>query len=104
MPSQPADKMREVPRVADTTQQVLRFKRFMREVETGVMVRNSFHPWEVELLVDLQQCHLRANRRRLLRRYQKAAVRSLEMGAPSPLKLSEYLARSRSRRPRASAA
>jgi len=54
--------------------------------------------------VDLDQCVLRANRRRLLRRYQKAAVHGLEMGGQRPLKLSEYLARTRSRRPRASAA
>ena len=90
--------------MADPTQLVVRFKRLMREVESGVIARNSFHPWEVELLVDLEQCELRANRRRLLRRYQKAAVRGLETGAPEPLKLSEYLARTRSRRPRASAA
>ena len=90
--------------MTDTTQLVVRFKRLMREVESGVIARNSFHAWEVELLVDLEQCELRANRRRLLRRYQKAAVRGLETGAVRPLKLSEYLARTRSRRPRASAA
>ncbi len=90
--------------MADTTQLVVRFKRLMREIESGAIVRNSFHPWEVELIVDLEQCRLHANRRRLLRRYQRAAVRSLEMGAPRPLKLSEYMARTRSRRARASAA
>jgi hypothetical protein len=90
--------------VADTAQLVVRFKRLMREIENGELARNSFHPWEVELIVDLEQCRLRANRRRLLRRYQKAAVRGLEMGAQRPLKLSEYLARTRSRRTRASAA
>ncbi len=76
----------------------------MREIESGTLGRNSFHPWEVELLVDLEQCQIRANRRRLMRRYQKAAVRALEMGAQRPLKLSEYLMRTRARRPRASAA
>ncbi len=89
--------------MTDVTQLVLRFKHLMREVESGVMVRNSFLAWEVELLLDIQQCEVRANRRRLLRRYQRAAVRSLEMGAPRPLKLSEYMARSRARRPRAAA-
>ena len=88
----------------DTAQLAIRFKRFMREVESGVMARNNFHQWEVELLVDLEQCELHANRRRLLRRYQKAALRGLEMGAQRPLKLSEYMARTRARRPRASAA
>ncbi len=90
--------------MADTAQLVLRFQRLMREIESGALVRNSFHAWEVELIVDLEQCQIRANRRRLLRRYQKAAVRGLEMGAQRPLKLSEYLARTRARRPRASAA
>jgi hypothetical protein len=90
--------------VADTAQLMVRFKRLMREIENGELLRNSFYPWEVELIVDLEQCHLRANRRRLLRRYQKAAMRGLEAGAQRPLRLSEYLARSRSRRPRASAA
>ena len=90
--------------MADTAQVVVRFKRLMREIESGALARTSFYPWEVELLVDLDQCVLRADRRRLLRRYQKAAVRGLEMGAPRPLKLSEYLARTRSRRPHASAA
>ena len=90
--------------MADTAQLVVRFKRLMREIESGALVRTSFYPWEVELLVDLDQCVLRANRRRLLRRFQKAAVHGLEMGGQRPLKLSEYLARTRSRRPRASAA
>ena len=76
----------------------------MREIESGALARTSFHPWEVELIVDLDQCQLHTNRRRLLRRYQKAAVRGLELGAQGPLKLSEYLARTRSRRQRASAA
>jgi len=100
----PADKTNEVAGVADSAQLIVRFQRLMREIESGALLRNSFHPWEVELIVDLEQCQIRANRRRLLRRYQKAAVRGLEMGAQRPLKLSEYLARTRSRRTRASAA
>jgi len=88
----------------DTAQLIVRFQRLMREIESGALQRNSFHAWEVELLVDLEQCQIRSNRRRLMRRYQKAAVRGLEMGAQRPLKLSEYLMRTRARRPRASAA
>lgn len=88
----------------DTAQLIVRFQRLMREIESGTLGRNVFYPWEVEVIVDLEQCQIRANRRRLLRRYQKAAVRALEMGAPRPLKLSEYLARTRARRPHASAA
>jgi hypothetical protein len=90
--------------VADTTQLLTRFNRLMREIESGVLARNNFRPWEVEVLVDFEGCELRSNRRRVLRRYRKAAVRALELGAQQPPKLSEYLARTRSRRPRASAA
>ena len=88
----------------DTAQLIVRFQRLMREIESGTLGRNSFHAWEVELLVDLEQCQIRTNRRRLMRRYQKAAVRALEMGAQRPLKLSEYLMRTRARKPHASAA
>lgn len=82
----------------------LRFQRLMRDVENGLTARNSFYPWEIELLVDLQGCDPGPNRRRLLRRYEKAVVRGLEHGAAKPLKLSEYMARMRNRNPRASAA
>jgi hypothetical protein len=90
--------------VDDIAQVLLRFHRLMRDVEIGVTARNSFYPWEIELLVDLQDCEFGPNRRRLLRRYQKAVARALEHGASKPLKLSEYLARTRAKSPRASAA
>jgi hypothetical protein len=76
----------------------------MRDIEHGATSRNSFRPWEIELLVDFQNCDLGMNRRRVLRRYEKAALRSIERGAHRPLTLSEYLARTRAGRPRASAA
>jgi hypothetical protein len=90
--------------VDDIGQVLLRFNRLMRDVENGMTTRNSFYPWEIELLVDLQDCDLGPNRRRLLRRYQKAFARALEHGTPTLLKLSEYLARTRVKSPRASAA
>lgn len=76
----------------DASTLVLRFNRLMRDLRTGTPSRNSYDPWEVELLLDLDSCRLpAANRARLLNRYQRAARRRLERGA-GPLKLSEYLA------------
>lgn len=85
----------------DSAAMLHRFQRLMRDVENGVTTRNTFYPWEIELLVDLESCDFGPNRRRLLRRYQRAAARALEHGAEKPLKLSEYLARTRFRKPRA---
>ncbi len=82
----------------DTSQMLVRFKRLMHDLENGSPARNSFRPWEVELLLDLQECHLGGPlRRRVLRRYKRAALKSIEGGSP-PLKLSDYLARLRKRR------
>ena len=39
-----------------------RFRKLMNEVRAGAIRRNSFEPWEVELLVDLMMC--RVSRRR----------------------------------------
>ncbi|MEQ1947359.1 MAG: hypothetical protein ABL995_09225 [Bryobacteraceae bacterium] len=56
------------------------------------MNRNTFRPWEVELLLDIEACNLKeSTKRETLRRYQKAAQRHLEKGARLPIKLSEYL-------------
>jgi len=74
-------------------EQVLtRFNRLMREIENGTVNRNCFHPWEIELLVDMDACNLPSRRKwETLRRYQKAFRRRIEQGADTPLKLSEYL-------------
>jgi hypothetical protein len=90
--------------VDDIATMLLRFNRLMHDVEVGLTSRNSFYPWEIELLVDFQVCDFGPNRRRLIRRYQRAVARALEHGASKPMKLSEYLARTRARSPRASAA
>ena len=56
------------------------------------MHRNTFRPWEIELLLDIEACNLRESaKRETLRRYQKAVQRHMEKGARLPLKLSEYL-------------
>lgn len=76
----------------------------MRELDNGTAARNSFRDWEVELLVDLYTHDLGANRRRVLQRYERAVERGLERGDTRPMRLSEYLARTRSRYWRAPAA
>ncbi|MCW5982904.1 MAG: hypothetical protein KIT09_32745 [Bryobacteraceae bacterium] len=71
-----------------------RFNRLIVELLRGTFSRNCFRRWEVELLLDIEECNLTgANRREILRRYQKAVQRHMENGGTEPLKLSEYLAR-----------
>jgi hypothetical protein len=87
----------------DTSQVLVRFHRLMQDIETGSTARNTFRPWEVELLADLSGCQLGPNRRRILRRWERAVQRGLERGATRPMKLSDYLVRTR-KTPRAPAA
>ncbi len=75
------------------------FNRLINELLRGSMSRNCFRPWEIELLLDIEGCSLRDSAKRdTLRRYQRAAQRLLEKGAPQVLKLSEFLESQRSRR------
>lgn len=68
------------------------FNRLIQELLRGNMHRNTFRPWEVELLLDIEACNLRDSaRRETLRRYQRAVQRHMDKGARLPLKLSEYL-------------
>ena len=69
-----------------------RFNRLIQELIRGNMNRNTFQPWEIEILLDIEACNLRdAVKKETLRRYQKAVQRSMEKGAPAPFRLSEYL-------------
>jgi hypothetical protein len=69
-----------------------RFNRLMQELIRGNMNRNTFQPWEIEILLDIDACQIREPvKRETLRRYQKAVQRAMEKGAPTPLRLSEYL-------------
>lgn len=88
--------MNETP---DTDVLLAQFNRLIQELLRGNMNRNTFRPWEIELLLDIEDCNLRdSNRREILRRYQKAVQRHVDRGAGSLLKLSEYLERNRARR------
>ena len=70
-----------------------RFNKLIQELVRGTMNRNTFQPWEIEILLDIETCHLReAVKRETLRRYQRAVQRAMEKGASVPLRLSEYLA------------
>jgi hypothetical protein len=72
------------------------FNKLLSELLRGKLVRNTFQPWEIEILLDIEGCQLRdSNRREVLRRYQKAANKALEKGSDSLLMLSEYLERNR---------
>ena len=69
-----------------------RFNRLIGEVMRGALARNSFQPWEVEILLDLDQCQLEKRRRLdILRQYQKAVERQVNNGDGPPMKLSEFL-------------
>jgi hypothetical protein len=75
------------------------FNKLMQEVLRGTMNRNTFRPWEVELLLDIESCELRDSaKREALKRYQRAVQRQMENGARLPLKLSEYLASLKAKR------
>ena len=82
---------------ADTI--LTQFNRLMNELLRGKLVRNTFRPWEIALLLDIQMCDLRdGQKRETLRRYQKAVARQMEKGSRDPMKLSEYLAANRAKR------
>jgi hypothetical protein len=78
-----------------------RFNRLMTELSRGEIARNSFQPWEVEILLDIEACELEPRKRLdTLRQYQKAVQKQMEHGnGPPLLKMSEYLQAKSTRRP-----
>ena len=75
------------------------FNRLIQELLRGNMHRNTFRPWEIEILLDIETCQIRdSTRRETLRRYQRAVQRQMEKGANRPMKLSDYLESLRARR------
>ena len=75
---------------------LFRFNRLIQELLRGVIKRNCFRPWEIELLLDIEACDLKgAKRRETIRRYQRAVQRQMNNGATMPVKLSYYLANRR---------
>lgn len=79
---------------------VNRFNRLIAELLRGAIVRTTFKPWEVELLLDMQTCEIEPRKRpEILRQYQKAVQRQMETGPGPPMKLSEFLQLKMTRRP-----
>lgn len=75
-----------------------RFHRLLREVERGAILRNTFEPWELAILLDLDSCPFNPRRRReTLRRYIKAVDRQMTHGPGPPMLPSEYIARKKAR-------
>jgi hypothetical protein len=78
--------------IPDSDAILAQFNRLIQELLRGNMHRNTFRPWEIELLLDIESCNLKeVAKRETLKRYQKAVQRQMEKGAPVPLKLSEYM-------------
>jgi hypothetical protein len=78
-----------------------RFRRLMNEILRGSLARTTFEPWEIEILVDMQACDIVPKRRaELLRQYQKAVEKQLDIGPGPPMKLSEFLHLRATRRPK----
>lgn len=83
----------------DSETVLAQFNRLIAELLKGTVSRNTFRPWEIEVLLDIEACNLRdSNKRETLRRYQKANQRHMEKGARLPLRLSQYLEAQRLRR------
>ena len=67
---------------------------FVHEVISGSVRRNTFTPWELELLLDLQASRVRkGSRPEVLKRYLRAAQQDAAHGSSDLLRLSAFLAR-----------
>src|ERR1700733_13292157 len=72
--------------------QLRRFNKLMSEVIRRDVTRNSFLPWEVEILMDMENCALDRRRRMdILKQYQRAVGKQMERGPGPPMKLSHFL-------------
>jgi hypothetical protein len=69
-----------------------RFNRLLGEVMEGDFRRNSFLPWELDILMDMESCRLERRRRlEILRQYRRAVQHQLEKSSGPPMKLSAFL-------------
>jgi len=75
------------------------FNRLLNELIKGSINRNTFQPWEIELMLDIQGADFGDTpQKEMLKRYQKAVQRSYDKGVKMPMKLTEYMQSLRSRR------
>ena len=85
--------MTEADNLVELELMLNRFNRLMGELMRGAIARNVFQPWEIDLLLDFEGCPLDRRRwREILRQYQKAVERQLDIGPGPPMKLSAFLA------------
>lgn len=68
-----------------------RFRRLLEDVMRGTIKRNSFLPWELEILIDIDSCELGRRRLEILRQYGRAVERQMQTGPGPPMNLSEFL-------------
>jgi hypothetical protein len=75
----------------------VRFNRLIRSVLDGDLKGNSFQPWELEIILDLERWPLpQAEFRRAILRYQRYGNRCLCKGAAVPQTISDYFQHVRS--------
>jgi hypothetical protein len=85
--------MTEADNLVELELMLNRFNRLVGELMRGAIARNVFQPWEIDLLLDIESCSLDRRRRlEVLRQYQKAVERQLDIGPGPPMKLSVFLA------------
>ena len=69
-----------------------RFRRLIGELLRGHVMRNSFAPWEIEIILDMEACEIEPRRRAdVFRQYQRAVEQQLDEGPGPPMKLSHFL-------------
>ena len=67
--------------------QLNRFRRLFNELLNGEIKRNSFEPWEIDLILDFESCQLPSRRRLdILGQYQRAVERQMASGPGPPIK------------------
>jgi len=92
------------PTIHDVELVHAQFNRLLNELIKGVINRNTFQRWEIELMLDIQACDFGDTpQKEMLKRYQKAVQRSYDKGVKMPMKLSEYLESLKARRVASSA-
>jgi len=69
-----------------------RFNRLIGDLIKGTLSRNTFQPWEIDILVDLDTCPIPEKRRTdVLRQYQRAVNRQFQTSPNLPMTLSQFL-------------
>ena len=81
-----------MPELPDSDAVLVQFNHLIKELLDGDIRRNSFRPWEIDILIDIESCDFGdVSKQNMLRRYQNAVRGQMEKGARLPLKLSEYM-------------